>query len=650
MIRRLLCLSVLLPLPLSAQETAEVIDLETITVEAPDGSDADATGGVSLDVPGETSVSGDGLQRQQGAGLAGLLQGMAGVAVETAAEEAGMAVNIRGMQDVGRVAVTIDGVRQNFARSGHGANGQFFADPEMLRSVTVTRGPQGGAGAVAGGVALTTVGANDLIAEGEDQGGEVRLRYGSMTAVPTLHAAWARRFDNGLDLTFAGTRSDLDDYRAGNGSDVFAAQRTDSLLGKLGFDFDDGQRLQLGLNHLSESYVTGKAAGTPRANKAGNKTLTLDYSTNPSDLIDLKATVYLTETEMDQRGLLPGVTTRSYATRTTGLRLGNVALFDGLGAEHSLTIGVEAFQDKVQTEDPENPVKSLTPSGERQVWALSVEDRMDFGRLGLTLAAKAEGFELSSVDGGSSGRAVSPRIGVDIELTDGLILFASGAKAFRPPALSEALVNGSHPPPVDFDIRPNPNLRAERGDNLELGLSFSASDALTAGDTLSARLTAFRNDLRDYIGLEWQGGFFDGYYQYANITAVRIEGVELEAAYDSGRFFGSLSAQTMRGIDRSTGMELESVSPDKMVLTAGLRSADERREIGLRGTLTGAKENAALGGERWQTLDLFLNQEVGENGLFSLTINNLTDQSYIQHLNTEPAPGLNAQASFTLRF
>ena len=139
MLRRLLCLTVLIPLPLAAQEETEVMDLETITVEAPDETQS-GTNGVLLEIPGETTLGGETLERQQGGGLAGLLQGMAGVAVEASAEEAGMAVNIRGMQDVGRVAVTIDGVRQNFARSGHGANGQFFADPEMLRSVTVTRG------------------------------------------------------------------------------------------------------------------------------------------------------------------------------------------------------------------------------------------------------------------------------------------------------------------------------------------------------------------------------------------------------------------------------------------------------------------------------------------------------------------------------
>ncbi|GHC63384.1 TonB-dependent receptor domain-containing protein [Neogemmobacter tilapiae] len=646
----LICLAAFWPATLVAQEAGEVTDLDAITVTAPDQTAGSGVAGLGLDQPGETALSGAALSRQQGQGLAGMLGSVAGVTIDQPAEEAGMAVNIRGMQDVGRVAVTIDGVRQNFARSGHGANGQFFADPEMLRSVTVTRGPQGGAGAVAGGVALTTVGADDLIDDGETQGGEVRLRYGDLTDTPTLHLAWAKRFDNGLDLTFAGTRTDEGDYRAGNGDDIFAAQTKNSLLAKVGYELASDQRLQLGFSHLQEDYTTGKAAGTPRANTAINDTITLDYSLNPSDRIDLKATVYLTETELDQRALLAGLTTRSYATRTTGLKLGNIMLFDGLGAEHSLTLGLEAFRDKVATEDPDNTAGTLTPSGERTVWSLSAEDRMDFGRLALTFAAKAEGYDLSSVDGGSDGHGFTPRLGVDFELNEGLTLFASAAKTFRPPALSEALVNGSHPPPADFDIRPNPNLLPERGENLELGLSLSAQDAFAAGDSLTGRLTAFRNDLRDYIGLEWQGGFFDGYYQYANISAVRIEGVELEAAYDSGRFFGSLSAQSMRGIDRTTGAELESVSPDKLVLTAGLRSADERTEYGLRGTMTGAKENMALGGERWQTLDLFINHEVGENGLFSLTVNNLTDQAYIPHLSTEPAPGINAQASFTLRF
>ena len=45
------------------------------------------------------------------------------------------AINIRGLQDFGRVAVVVDGARQNYQRTGHFANGSFFLDPELVGEV-----------------------------------------------------------------------------------------------------------------------------------------------------------------------------------------------------------------------------------------------------------------------------------------------------------------------------------------------------------------------------------------------------------------------------------------------------------------------------------------------------------------------------------
>ena len=46
--------------------------------------------------------------------------GVPGVAVQSDAKRAASSVNIRGLQDFGRVAVIVDGARQDFQRSGHG--------------------------------------------------------------------------------------------------------------------------------------------------------------------------------------------------------------------------------------------------------------------------------------------------------------------------------------------------------------------------------------------------------------------------------------------------------------------------------------------------------------------------------------------------
>ena len=79
-------------------------------------------------------------------------------------------INIRGLQDFGRVAVVVDGARQNFQRSGHNANGQFFLDPELVAEVDVARGPVTniyGSGAIGGVVSFRTKDAQDVLRPGE---------------------------------------------------------------------------------------------------------------------------------------------------------------------------------------------------------------------------------------------------------------------------------------------------------------------------------------------------------------------------------------------------------------------------------------------------------------------------------------------------
>ncbi|MFY7951047.1 MAG: TonB-dependent receptor plug domain-containing protein, partial [Armatimonadaceae bacterium] len=86
------------------------------------------------------------------------------------------AVNVRGLQDFGRVAVTVDGARQNFQRSGHNANGAFFLDPAFVRTIDVTRGPVAniyGSGAIGGVVSFETVEPKDILRPREKVAGEL---------------------------------------------------------------------------------------------------------------------------------------------------------------------------------------------------------------------------------------------------------------------------------------------------------------------------------------------------------------------------------------------------------------------------------------------------------------------------------------------
>ncbi|MFN7051712.1 MAG: TonB-dependent receptor, partial [Gemmobacter sp.] len=87
----------------------------------------------------------------------------------------------------------------------------------------------------------------------------------------------------------------------------------------------------------------------------------------------------------------------------------------------------------------------------------------------------------------------------------------------------------------------------------------------------------------------------------------------------------------------------------RLVMTAGLRSA-QGAEYGARLTAVGAKTSGDFQSGSWNTVDLFLTQPVGAHGSFGFAINNILDEVYTPHLETQPAPGINMQASLTLRF
>ena len=104
---------------------------------------------------------------------ADLLYGMPGVYVQERPDDPGTAINIRGLQDFGRVNVVIDGARQNFQRSGHNANGIFYLEPELISGIDVIRGPVAnifGSGAIGGVASFRTKDVEDVLKAGERWG------------------------------------------------------------------------------------------------------------------------------------------------------------------------------------------------------------------------------------------------------------------------------------------------------------------------------------------------------------------------------------------------------------------------------------------------------------------------------------------------
>ncbi|WP_238366073.1 TonB-dependent receptor domain-containing protein [Mesobacterium pallidum] len=604
-----------------------------------------------------TTVAAEDLARDPGAaGLVRALETVPGVTVQLGdGGDAELAVNVRGLQDHGRVAVTVDGVRQNFARSGHTANGTFAIDPEMLRSVEVTRGAGAKPGAIGGAVAMRQVTAADLLPlDGGDRGGEVRLRYGTLDASPTVHVAVAQRLGDNADLTFAVTRAERGAYTAPDGTRVEAAQESRSMLVALGLDTDAGHRWTLSADALAQDYVTGHDTSTPRDIDLRKGTLRLSFE--GYDVVggwDLDASVYHTAMNVSRRDLDATLTptggSDSYDTATTGLLAEARRLAETGAVSHEIALTFEAFRDRVDTHARTG---TLTPSGSRTFLSFDAEDRMDFGPVTATLGVSFNHYALSAPGRGNSGSAISPRLALEVPLGTGLTLSASAGMAFRPPSLNESLVSGSHPQPAPFEVRPNPDLDPERARTLELALSYGAEGLLAPSDRLDLRAGVFRTQVTDYIGMARVGTIFNNYSQYRNIDEVRIDGFELEARYEADRVFASLIGQVLDGQDAATGAPLTGVPPWRVVLSGGITSADGRSNYGARLTRSGEKADAAgrVTTESYQTLDLFYSHDFDDRATISASFNNILDEVYTPHLNTQPQPGFNATASLVYRF
>ena len=197
--------------------TGGVLELDAITVTPRPALPSPAYGTLS---PSSVWTRGE-LQPLQPDGVADVLDLVPSVNTQTTPSDPGAAVSVRGLQDFGRVNVMIDGARQNFQKSGHGANGTFYFDTEMLRSVDVTRGRRSavyGRARSAASSSFTTLDADDVLDAGETVGGFGQGDVRDERASRSWATARRRRgSSDSVRLVAAATWRDAGDYEAGGG-------------------------------------------------------------------------------------------------------------------------------------------------------------------------------------------------------------------------------------------------------------------------------------------------------------------------------------------------------------------------------------------------------------------------------------------------
>jgi hemoglobin/transferrin/lactoferrin receptor protein len=661
--------------PAIAEEETE-LDLITVTINKVRQALSDVVGGVS--VADRTEV-----ERHADQSVRDVLAPMPGVSTQQTADDPATAINVRGLQDFGRVAVTIDGARQNFQRTGHNANGTFYFDPEMMQQVTVVRGPIAniyGSGAIGGVVSFETIDALSFLRADETWAAQQRVRYDTNADGLMSSTIGATRLG-----TYGGVLGNLiyresEDYTDGGGNEVPNSGRELAAgLVKGTLTPAEGHRLDVSYIANKDSFTSQVVGGTTvYDNDVDAETLAAKYrwdgSGNP--LFDLTIGTYWTATEQNQerettgRFSPPAGSSQNFRIDTYGVDVFNTSRFSTGSLSHVVTIGGDVFKDEVEVNDPEGAGDVYTPSGTRTVGGAFIQDQIAVTPwLDVIAAGRFDAYRLEGGGQDSEGSHFSPKATAIVKpfldtAWSGLHFYGTVAQGFRAPSITETLVAGIHPPPATFTFLPNPDLKPETATTYEAGFTGSFGDVFRSGDSLNMRAGIFRNDVDDYIGTVYDNNgtvvcgfpprpcFFDDTFQYVNISEARLWGVEGEISYDSGRVFAAVAGSAIRGDDLTSDEPLANVPPDKLVTTLGFRFLDEKATIGARWFAVAAQDRVpedSPTSDAYNVVNLFSSFDFNEDLSVGLNIDNLFDEEYQVYLDTANSPGRSILFTFTGR-
>lgn len=619
-----------------------------------------------------------------------------GVSFSERGDEPASAINIRGLQDFGRVAVIVDGARQNFQKSGHNANGAFYLEPELLSGLDVVRGPVAniyGSGAIGGVVSFTTKDVNDILKPGERWGILGNGMMGSNTARGLISVFGAGRPNENIDIFAGATYRSQSPFRSGNGSPIpgiaaalapgaevlNSGNEVATGIAKVTIRPADGHEIKISGTTLHADYLTTSGNTlTPSSSQFSTETRNdivnarWRYYKPDDKLFNWDANVYWTDTYQRQVKVAGAASTstgaigdfRTFYLSTYGTDIHNTSRFDIGPLRNAITYGVDVFHDDVRVVDPGGAQDAFTPSGGRTVYGGFVQWKANYSTWVEVIAAgRYDGYELDGNGTGTKGNRFSPKITVGLLPTWIVTPYATYAEGYRAPALTETIANGGHPPfasfpgaPDGFTFVPNPTLRPEVGHTREIGVNIKYENLFTKGDKFRAKFAAYRNDVDDFInGVQFGPINMWGvpqFFQYQNVTNARLEGLEFESMYDAGTWFAGVSASHVRGVDTTTGLQLANIPADQVATTLGVRLLDQKLTASIRWAAVAAKDVVAPGAiavPSYHLVNLYVGYQPTENVLAGIQVENLLNQYYVRYPEAFPSPGITVKGSLRIR-
>ncbi|UVC11468.1 TonB-dependent receptor [Rhizobium sp. TH2] len=579
-------------------------------------------------------------------------------------EQPGIIVNIRGMQGNGRVNQMIDGVPQTFRNlSGHSgtSDNMVYIDKNLLAGVDITRGAApgiDGMGTLSGAANFKTLGVDDILLPGKDVGGLVTLQAGTNGMNFSRLTAGGWRTNIGIDgkvsVIGAISGSDESNYRNGDGQWYIndASNHPRGGLFKVNYEPDGEQSLELGGVFYQNAFAVESGGYDWQIN---NQTYTAKYAYQPGDnLIDLKINAYLNITDVKMAGIAEDAEFDGRDGTDTGLGLdvSNTSVLD-LNDSMSLKFfyGAGINSDKYVGNDAQgaNPNGLLIKSGAFN------DTTFTWGILGITGGMRYDYWSLAgkscdvppgeddcpAIPVTRDGGTWNPKIGVTVDPTPWMQLYATYAHTMRPPSVSEVFFPGGH----NFGgtaepVLNNINLVPEKQKGLDIGVNLRGDGLFMSEDMGYLKIGYFKNRIDNYITFVTDDSSSPTVTKWMNLPGTTtMEGVEIEGGYDTGFAYTNLSltiADTRQPLPEFAGIgnDVGRLPDDYATLDAGLRFFEQRLTLGGRIRYTGDSVQAYLDAKNsvdrpsYTLVDLYGSFKVTENAKLFFSVDNLLDKSY----------------------
>jgi hemoglobin/transferrin/lactoferrin receptor protein len=633
---------------------------------------------VAIDAPQSISVLDEGdIDVVQPGTIGDVLERSPGISTVGSESRFGESLNIRGIgggtsADEPRIVTVIDGVKKYYESYRQGS---LFTDPEFFKSVEILRGPGSstlyGSGSIAGVVSLETKDASDFLESSDPFAVDQKLEYRSNGEGVETATFLAFGPDDQLDVLLGFIYDDSNFMESGGGDQIFGTKITENnTLLKGTYTFGDANE-----HAIEAAYIRyqGKADdqlldiidnlasfGTVDRDVI-DTTAFVNYQFNPadSDLIDLQVQLSYGKSEnniTDFQGS-PGIQAifdTDYAYEGRGLRIENTAQFFGARFENYVTAGIDvSTQDRISTRASAGNA-AFQPEGTTNTVGLFAQNEFIFDdRLTVLASARIDFQETAPGDQvptdetvDDQGRAAT--LALHYQATDRFAVFGSASYTERLPVVDE--LYDSRPTIGGADQISAGTLENEESQNIELGLAYNQNDVIGVGDQLSFKTVVFRNNLENLIGRNNAGTA--GETTLVNIDEANIQGLELEASYESERLFGSLAYTILEGENESDPTSLnpnleDRIPADTIVLSLGTRLPVVDVELGWTGTYFDSKSRAQQGRVSVTTINTPSNlihdvyaAWTPDEGIFEdltvrLGVTNVADEDYRTHLQGE---------------